>query len=175
MTREEQIAAAAELLAGSYRPEETWVGGSGLQVAGGEVAEFLAAVIALVEGTGWTGGRRDESGDPLGDVDESSVLSMVRAIFRWLREELRVRPEAAWIAMQQVAESRHGDRDLQQVAGRCVSLVLRARTGAVAAYLLEWEERRGRTWEEVRDLLETAARFAREHGPRGHEAKAVAA
>ncbi len=178
-SRDEQAAAAAGLLAGSfhYRPDGAWRGPSGMPVTGADVTTFLGAVVELLDrGNSWTGGR-DTDGDatdessPLDDVDDSKLLDMVRAVFRWLREELRgsgpMPVDTAWRAMHQVAATSAGDDDTRVVAERCVDMILRARTGASTTSLSAWEQRAGRTLNDVRDLLETAAVFASEYGPTG--------
>jgi hypothetical protein len=59
-----------------------------------------------------------------------------------------------------------GDQDTWAVADRVMGTLLRAYTGALSASHSAWVSKRGRTWSEVRDLLDAAAEFARDHGPR---------
>lgn len=177
MTREEQVATAAGLLAEThrYRPDEAWRGPSGLPVTGAEIATFLGTVVELLDREkSWTGGRdatddTDNESNPLDGVDDTKLMDMVRAVFRWLREELRnpgpTPVDTAWLAMHRIADSKAGDNDTRSVAERCVDMILRARTGASTTSLQAWEQRAGRSLDDVRDLLETAAVFAHEYGP----------
>lgn len=174
MTRNEQIDAAAMTLAATYQPSRTWQGYSGETVTGDEVATFLDATRALLERKKqWTGGRTsgaDDEGTPFDDITEdTNTRGMVRRFLAWLREEILddQRIDSVWWAMATVVDSPAGDGDTRVVADRCLDLIIRARTGACSASVRAWEGRRGRTFADVVELLETAALFARLHGPTG--------
>lgn len=158
---------AAKLLADSWQPERTWFAPSGLAVTGEEAAVHLEKTLALLESKGW---RRDwgvdEGPEDPGEVDESaSVPAMLRHLVRMLTSVIRYEyfsgPEGLllWQALERV------DSDVERVAGSCMDLVLRARTGAPSASYYSWSKREGRTFGEVCDLLVTAAEFARRYGP----------
>lgn len=169
MTRQEQIDQAAKIVADSYDPDATWRGLSGEGVSGEDAARHLEAALAMVQRHGWDTTRSGGDAEPdLDGVDESSPVAMLRAVLRWLRQQTQPgRVTEVWHALLAVAETPDGDGDTYSVSDRCVDLVLRARLGVRHVDLQPWECRRGRTWDEVVDLVETAAAFAREHGPAG--------
>lgn len=68
-------------------------------------------------------------------------------------------------ALCQVVVDGGGDLDSLRLAKTVLNLVLRERTGARYADADTWAARRGRAADEVLNLLDEAARFARLHGP----------
>ncbi|MGP4114687.1 DUF6197 family protein [Streptomyces sp. 4N509B] len=59
------------------------------------------------------------------------------------------------------------DIDTRHAASRLLDLILQARTGVEHADYEAWAARESQTISDVLTLLDTAAGFAREHGPRG--------
>lgn len=140
------------------RPE-IWRGSSGEMVPGVDVARHLEATRDLLEARGWTRVmRRDEDGP-----DETST---VKALLLWLVGQAvgGLGPLTLWEGLVEVPEV-DGDDDSRRVAVALLRAVLEARTGAKYASEDAWAGRRGRTWDEVRDLLDEAAEAARRHGP----------
>ncbi|MFB7896102.1 hypothetical protein ACFC1B_07205 [Streptomyces xiamenensis] len=177
--RSAELGTAAGILActmiGYFRPEQAWRGLSGLPVAGRHVEAILTAVIRELEQHGsWTGGRfaadNNDEHQLDGVGDDSSIKDMLRAVIRWIRQEDEPlsAPSSACIALHRMGETEY-DSDSALVAGRCVEAVLRARTGSANARLESWEHRTGRTFAEVREVLEAAAGLAREYGPTGED------
>lgn len=158
---------AGELLAAEWRPEHVWFAPSGLPVTGEETARHLEATLALLEKKGW---RRDwgvEDGpqDPGPVNEDASTRDLFRYLIklgiRALRYEYFDQP--AGLTLSQAANQAGPDTGM--VSGRCMSLILRASTGASTAVADRWVAREDRTFDEVRELLRTAAAFARQYGP----------
>jgi hypothetical protein len=157
---ESDTASAAQIAAADPR---FWQGPSGEPATGEQIGRHLDATLAILSGCGWV--RID--GDPEAPaVDESmSTKGLLLAHLRWVRDMARDSgPLTLQIAVWR-AKDTAGDRDTWSVAGHVMAALLRARTGAVYASHVAWAEKQGRSWGEVRDLLETAAVFARTHGP----------
>lgn len=142
-----------------------WTGYSGEQATGVQTARHLDATLALLTTRGWS--RNSNDSDPeVPRVNESmSTKTMLQSLFRWLRDMDADSGPLTLLTALLRAQRTDGDSDTHVVAGRVMNMLLRARTGASTASYLSWEDKQGRTFAEVRDLLETAAAFARTHGP----------
>jgi hypothetical protein len=159
---EADTAAAVQIAAAEPR---LWPGPSGELATGEQVARHLDATLAILSGRGWV--RVDGDQDPeLPAVDEStSTKGLLLGFLRWVRDMATDSgPLTLSIALGR-AQDAAGDRDTWSVAGQVMGVLLRARTGALYASHTAWAEKQGRSFDEVRDLLETAAAFARTHGP----------
>ncbi|MGY5634205.1 DUF6197 family protein [Streptomyces sp. UC1A3] len=143
-----------------------WTGPSGEETPGELVAAHLEAVLTLLEKRGWVRVRDNDEAANLPDPDDDtlSVKAMLRGLLRLVRDSLLdtgpLTFTTAWYEMN-VA-----DGDARTIAGRLLDELVRARTGNRSAYAEPWVSKYGRTFDEVRDLLGTAASFARMHGPR---------
>ena len=160
--------AVAQAVVDAAEEPEFWTGRSGEPAPGELVARHLEAVLALLEKRGWTPVRRSDettAGLPDPDDDALSVKAMVRGLLRAVRDNFTdsgpVTFAGAWYRVD------GGDNDARTVADRLLDEMVRARTGHRSAFADAWISKNGRTFDEVRDLLSTAAAFAREHGPRG--------
>ena len=120
--------------------ERLWTGMSGATLTGSEIAAHITAAVARLAAEGW---------DPH-DLRTSRCVRM---------------------ALAYTSPGGMADVDTRVAANRLLDLLVHVRAGGapgsgIGAFSA-WEGRPGRTWTEVRELLETAAQFAREHGPRG--------
>jgi hypothetical protein len=143
-----------------------WVGHSGELALGEDVAAHLEAALALLEKRGWS--RTWDDPDPeLPAADESmSVKAILLALATFVRDLTVDRgPLTLSVAVSRV-QGTVGDADTSTVADRVMDALLRAHTGAAFAAHSAWASKRARTWDDVRDLMTAAARFARAHGPR---------
>jgi hypothetical protein len=140
-----------------------WVGYSGETITGAETADFLHALREVLEKRGWARSFRDS--DPkVPEPDESlSVKAMVLALWRYAREALE--QDRGPLTLD-YARFEVDDRDAARVADRVLDALVAARTGTTTAQASAWVSRRNRIWDEVRDLLDAGAEFARIHGPR---------
>jgi len=120
--------------------KRVWTGLSGAILTGREVADHLGAAVARLERESWA------------PHDMRTFRSVGMALI-------------------DTAPGGAGDRDARVVATRLLDLLVHVQAGApgVCAFgaFDAWEGRAGRTWPEVKELLTTAAQFAREHGPQG--------
>lgn len=155
-------AAAAQIAAAEAR---FWQGPSGELATGEQVARHLDATLSILSERGWV--RVDGDQDPeLPVVDEStSSKGLLLGLLRWVRDMARDSGPLTLLIAKGRAQDAVGDQDTRLVAGRVMDTLLRARTGALYVSHDAWAEKQGRTFDEVRDLLETAAAFARTHGP----------
>lgn len=140
-----------------------WVGCSGETITGAETADYLQALVEVLEKRGWV--RTYKGTDPgLPEPDESlSVKQMILTLWRYVREVLEQDrgPITLCFAKYEVE-----NRDADRVAERVLDALVAARTGSRTAQAAAWAERTIRTWDEVRSLLDAGAAFARAHGPR---------
>ncbi|MGW9439613.1 DUF6197 family protein [Streptomyces sp. NPDC055607] len=114
----------------------TWHGRSGHQVTGEAVAQHLEAAAHLMRRENW-------------DPQLYGPFSG-----RHLRD-----------ALDSVIEDGQGDGDTKDAARRVMEELLRLVMGAPYVYYGAWSEHASRTLREVLALCETAAAFARVHGP----------
>ncbi|MHC3450801.1 DUF6197 family protein [Streptomyces prasinus] len=145
--------------------DDFWTGWSGEPVTGAAVAEHLEDVTALLEKRGWVRNTQDDPQLP--EADESmSVKALLLAGLRALRS--LVKDTGPLTLMSATFEIGHAtsDTDTKVVADRVLDELVRDFTRHPGAMHNPWAEKRGRTWDEVRDLLTAAAEFARVHGPR---------
>jgi hypothetical protein len=145
--------------------EGFWTGRSGEPVTGHGVSEYIEDVSTMLAVRGWA---RNCPEDPqLSEVDESmSVKALLLAGLRFLRSAVAAPgPMTLTEAMYEVTHT-SGDTDTQTVADRVLNTMVCAYTGSPSAQSTPWVKKRGRTWDEVRGLLDAAAEFAREHSPR---------
>jgi len=143
-----------------------WTGWSGGSVTGHDVSEHIENVATMLAVRGWVRNFQDE--DPqVPEADESmSVKALLLAGLRSLRSLVAAPgPLTLMYAGLEVGRT-SSDTDTREVANRVLDAVVRAYTGSPAAQANVWVEKKGRAWDEVRDLLDAAAEFAREHGPR---------
>ena len=125
------IDSAGALMQKEYRPAFMWSASSGLPVSGEEAARNLEAVRDLLDRKGWRRTWDTDGGpeDPGEISDSASVPEMIRYLVRMLTAVIRYEyfsePSGLelWQAMSRV------DGDASSVSGRCMDLVLRARTG----------------------------------------------
>lgn len=159
---EADTAAAAKIAAAEGR---FWQGPSGELATGEQVARHLDATLAILSDRGWA--RVDGDQDPeLPAVDEAmSTKALLQSLFRWVRDMARDSGPLTLLIAKGRAQDAVGDQDTRLVAGRVMDTLLRARSGALYVSSDAWAGKQGRTFDEVRDLLETAAAFARTHGP----------
>jgi hypothetical protein len=143
-----------------------WTGWSGESVTGHDVSEHIENVATMLAVRGWVRNFQDEE-PQVPEADESmSVKALVLAGLRALRSWVAAPgPLTLMYASLEIGRT-CSDTDTREVAGRVLDAVVRAYTGSPAAQANVWVEKKGRTWDEVRDLLDAAAEFAREHGPR---------
>jgi hypothetical protein len=155
-------AAAVQIAAAEPR---FWNGPSGEPATGEQIARHVDAVLAILSERGWARVHGDPDPEPPG-VDESmSSKGLLLGFLRWVLDMARDSgPLTLAIAMLRVQDA-VGDQDTYSAAGRVMDALLRARTGALYVSHTAWAGKQGRTFDEVRDLLETAAVFARTHGP----------
>jgi hypothetical protein len=159
---EADTAAAAQIAASEPR---FWQGPSGELATGEQVARHLDATLTILSGRGWARVHGDQDPEPPA-VDESmSTKTLLHNLFRWVRDMATDSGPLTLLIAKGRAQDSVGDQDTRSVAGRVMETLLRARTGALYVSHDAWAEKQGRTWGEVRDLLETAAAFARTHGP----------
>ncbi|PJE97156.1 hypothetical protein CUT44_14345 [Streptomyces carminius] len=153
-----------------------WRGRSGEVVPGADAAHHLEAVRSLLDKRGWSrtvgsGSDEEETEDgthPLAGADESwTVKRLLLGLIRAVVEEMSWTPAPPTLngALDAVSRTADGDADTETVAGRCIEAVLRLRTGARYPSLIAWSGKRGRTYEEICEVLTEAAAFARTHGP----------
>ncbi|MFJ4637565.1 hypothetical protein ACIP69_18315 [Streptomyces hygroscopicus] len=135
VTNDPRFARVLEL---ASRQRHLWVGPSGERVTGAEVGSHLGASFMLMERDGWISVRRP------GGLDSGHTSA-----------------EALW----RVRADGPGDADSWAVSRRCLNLVLEARSESGSADFEAWSEKRGRRFDEVRDLLLITAEFARLYGP----------
>lgn len=120
---------------------QVWTGLSGAIFTGREVADHITAAVRHLERNGW---------DPH-DLHTSRRVGM---------------------ALLDTAPGGAGDHDARGVAMRLLDLLVHVHAGSRGPWSFgafeAWEGRAGRTLGgDVKDLLMTAAQFAREHGPQG--------
>ncbi|MBB1252918.1 hypothetical protein H3146_05990 [Streptomyces sp. OF3] len=146
-----------------------WRGRSGETVTGEDAAHHLEATLALLDKHGWTRATvtGEDAVDHLAGADETwkvkrLLLGLVRTVSDLIKDEDG--PLTLGLALRRVAVD-GGDDDTETVADRCITTILRLRTGARHPSLTAWAGRRGRTQSEIRDLLTEAAAFARKYGP----------
>jgi hypothetical protein len=153
----------AALETAQKRPD-FWVGYSGETITGAETADFLHALREVLEKRGWARSFRD-SEPKVPEPDESmSVKAMILTLWRYAREVLEQNRGPLTF---DYARFEVDDRDVIWVVDRVLNALVAARTGNTSAQASAWVSRRSRTWDEVRDLLNAAADFARAHGPEG--------
>lgn len=156
------FAAAVTEVARTERRDDFWVGYSGETIPGAEVADYLDALRGLLEQHGWIPAYQQD--DPeIPELDESmSLKTMLLGVWRYVREALGLDrgPLTLTGAQLKVASG-----DAAVVGDRVLSAFVAGLTGTSSAIATAWVGRRGRTWEEVRDLLVAGAGFARAHGP----------
>ncbi|WP_328380684.1 hypothetical protein OHB13_38270 (plasmid) [Streptomyces sp. NBC_00440] len=162
---DETLRLAAEAM-GEYS-RSIWVGPSGEQVTGEQVACHLEATRALLDRDGWVrtytsvATSADRTGDETAVTDRlSEVLHLVRNAFgpgdlRW----------PLYSALLEISASADGDGDTKCVAGLVLDLVIQTHTGSDTAKAIAWSERMHRTAEDITALLMAGARFARAYGP----------
>lgn len=140
-----------------------WIGHSGEEVRGSDVATHLEATLALLEKRGWTRTPHDPTPE-LPEVDENaSVKALLHSLWKWGRTLVGdTGPLTLAIAMIQ-ARGKAGDQDTNAVADRLMNALVAARTGQPFAQHNAWAEKKSRTWDEIRDLLTAAASIARSH------------
>ncbi|AJP04768.1 hypothetical protein TU94_28305 [Streptomyces cyaneogriseus subsp. noncyanogenus] len=150
-------------LAETQRHTRFWVGHSGETIPGSEVADYLDALRELLETRGWVPSYRGDDSE-LPELDESlSLKAMLLSAWRHVREALG--PDRGPITLTGArVQVDGGDADV--VGGRVLDALVAGLTGVRTAHATAWVARKGRTWDEVRDLLAAAADFARTHGPR---------
>ncbi len=141
-----------------------WTGWSGELVTGAAVAEHLENVTALLETRGWVRNTQDDPQLP--EADESmSVKALLLAGLRALRSLVQdTGPLTLMSATFEVGHST-SDTDTRMVADRVLDELVRDFTRHPSASHNPWAEKRGRTWDEVRDLLTAAVDLARTYGP----------
>jgi hypothetical protein len=138
-----------------------WTGSSGERVGREDVAAHLDAALALLEKRGWS--RTYGSSDPeVPEVNESSsVKAILLGLVRMVRDLTTDHgPLTVSEALSRTSDTA-GDIDTQLVACRVLDEVVRAHTGWPLALQSAWTSKRGRTWDEVRGLMVTAAKAAR--------------
>jgi len=165
-TSQPDLPAAHEVAA-----DMNWRGASGETVSGAEAERHLTATLALLEKRGWTRiadlTQEDASTAALKDASESwSVKRLLLALIRSVLDSDQPvsRPLTLFEALHEIARGEDGDIDSWTVATRCVEAVLRIRTGARFPDMSAWSQKRSRTVEDVRGLLQDAAAFAIQHG-----------
>jgi hypothetical protein len=87
---------------------------------------------------------------------------MLLSVWRYVREALG--PDRGPLTLT-AAEMKVASGDAAVVGDRVLSALVAGLTGTSSAIATAWVGRRGRTWEEVRDLLVAGAGFAHAHGP----------
>jgi hypothetical protein len=140
-----------------------WVAYSGETITGAETADYLQALVEVLEKRGWVHTYKGtDPGLPAPD-DSLSVKQMILTLWRHAREALEQDrgPITLSFATYEV-----DDRDAHTVADRVLDALVAARTGTRTAQATAWAARTIRTWDEVRSLLDAGAAFARAHGPR---------
>lgn len=159
---EADVTAAAQIAAAEAR---FWQGPSGELATGEQVGRHLDATLAILSERGWARVHGDP--DPeLPAVDESmSTKALLQGLFRWVRDMARDSGPLTLLITMMRAQDAVGDQDTYAAAGRVMDTLLRARTGALYVSHTAWAGKQGRTFDEVRALLETAAAFARTNGP----------
>jgi hypothetical protein len=159
---ESDTAAAAQIAAADPR---FWQGPSGEPATGEQIGRHLDATLAILSERGWARVHGDPDPEPPG-VDESmSSKGLLLGLLRWVRDMARDSGPLTLSIATMRAQDAAGDQDTGSVADRVMDALLRARTGALYVSHTAWAGKQGRNWDEVRDLLETAAAFARTHGP----------
>ncbi|MGW7341219.1 DUF6197 family protein [Streptomyces sp. NPDC054808] len=164
---DETLRSAAKLADSSYQP--LWIGPSGEESSGEEVARHLEATIALLDKDGWIRAHNYSrpAGVDLADDDSMSVKDMLRMLLRFIREESGTDPQRPlFSALRHVGEvGEAGDTDTASVAGHVLDHVIQAHTGTDSARATPWSERQHRTHADITALLRAGARFARTYGP----------
>ncbi|WP_405888835.1 hypothetical protein OG762_36775 [Streptomyces sp. NBC_01136] len=159
---EADTAAAVQIAVAEAR---FWQGPSGELATGEQVARHLDATLTVLSGRGWARVHGDPDPEPPVVDEAMSTKGLLLCLLRWVRDMARDSgPLTLMIAMMR-AQDAAGDSDTSSVGGRVMDALLRARTGALYVSHTAWAEKQGRTFDEVRDVLETAAAFARTHGP----------
>lgn len=148
----------------TQRSTNFWVGPSGETISGAETADYLDTLRELLEKRGWV--RSEQHDDPQApELDESqSVKTMLLTLWRYARDLLGPDSGPHTLFGGRVAVDDGADAD--SVAFRVLDALVAGLTGVRTAQATAWAGRKGRTWDEVRDLLTAAADFARTHGPR---------
>ncbi|TBO60231.1 hypothetical protein EYS09_07960 [Streptomyces kasugaensis] len=171
---DETLRKAADRAAAAYRP--VWIGRSGEQSSGEAVARHLEATLALLDKDGWVrtldfSTMWSTSSPGLVDVTETTtVKTMLKSVIRFLKDEFgdgdHDPSRDLFTALCHVGDSgAHGDSDTARIAGDVLDLVIRAHTGANAAFATRWSERLNRTHADITALLTAGAKFARTYGP----------
>lgn len=143
-----------------------WIGHSGATVTGTETARHLTAALKILERDGWTRTAGSVDYSELNAINDTTpIRSMVRAITTTLRNVFANGPQTIDEALYTARQEDQGDADTGWAADQCLRLLLRVQSGADYADVGAWNARQGRTWDDVRDLLLTAADFAEAHGP----------
>lgn len=124
--------------------------------------EQIKRAESLITDATWLG----HSGEPVTGEQAARFLEAALAAVEKSGWNPRSSGHSLWRAMLQLADSSF-DADTQTVAENCLRLIVRARTGALMVFLMQWEERQGRTLDDVRDVVTAAAKLARKHGPTG--------
>lgn len=149
-----------------------WHGPSGETVPGTDTARHLEATLTLLNKRGWhrtTTSDTEDNPNPLANADDTwPVKRLLLGLARVVATELSSwghGPLTLSLALSEISYTADGDDDTEATARNCIQAVLRLRTGARHPSLIAWSGKRGRTFDEVRDLLVEAAEFARTHGP----------
>lgn len=140
-----------------------WIGHSGEEVSGSDVATHLEATLALLEKRGWARTPHDPTPElPTAD-ENTTVKALLLDLLKAARSLVADHgPLTLGIAMIQ-ARGKAGDQDTEAVADRLMNALVAARTGQPFAQHNAWAEKKSRTWDEIRDLLTAAASIARNH------------
>ncbi|OEV06897.1 DUF6197 family protein [Streptomyces nanshensis] len=140
-----------------------WIGLSGTPVTGAEVAEHLGFVIRLLEERRWVKQiSEDTDAGALNTVNEqSTTANSIRAVIQWLRDQCL--PQRDFTLREALGKTE--DRDVYWVTMKAMQAVVTARNGNPCIDIDAWASRRARTLDEVRELAETTAEFARRYGP----------
>jgi len=143
-----------------------WTGWSGEPVTGHDVSEHIEDVSTMLEVRGWVRSFQDEEVQVPEVNDSMKVKELLLAGLRALRSWVAAPGPLTLLYASLEVSRTSSDTDTREVAGRVLDTLVRAYTGSPSAQANVWAEKRGRTWDEVRGLLDAAAEFAREHGPR---------
>lgn len=122
--------------------------------------EQIKRAESLITDATWLG----HSGEP---VTGEQAARFLEAALAAVEKSGWNRGNTLWRAMLQLADVDPFDADTQTVAENCLRLIVRAHTGALMVFLMPWEERQGRTFDEVRDVVTAAAQLARKRRPAG--------
>lgn len=143
-----------------------WIGWSGEPVSGADVSDHIGDVATLLTLRGWVRTTRDDEPE-IPEADASmSVKELLLAGLRALRSLVAAPGPLTLMEAEYEIGRTSGDSDARVVADRVLDALVSAYTGSPMAAHNPWAEKRGRTLEEVRGLLEAAAEFSRTHGPR---------